>query len=222
MKNTVVILWVAALALASVPKASSADTGAPLPLLLPKPAFKGTPADAPPDTTAVKPKGPRPAFMAPKGCVNLALHKKVTSSDKAPITGSLDQITDGNKEAADSTTVELHRRTQWVQIDLEKESALYAIVIWHSHSTMAIYRDIVVQVSNDPDFVQGVTTLFNSDHDNSSGMGIGTDREYYESNEGKLVDAKGVKGRYVRCYSKGSLDSALNVYTEIEVWGLPK
>lgn len=45
--------------------------------------------------------------------------------------------------------------------------------------------------------------------------------QYYESNEGKLVDAKGVKARYVRCYSNGSNQILMNCYTEIEVWGLP-
>ena len=224
MKRSVVqrILWTAALALAAGAGISSAADVAPLPLQLPKPAFKGTPVDPPSDTTAERPKGPRPAFMAPKGCVNLALQKKITSSDKAPITGSLDLITDGNKEATDTSTVELHRRTQWIQIDLEKELPIYAVLMWHNHNTPAIYRDVVVQLSNDPDFITGVTTIFNSDNDNSSGLGVGTDREYFETNEGKLADAKGAKARYVRCYSKGSTDSALNVYTEIEIWGLPK
>ncbi len=206
---------------AGVAKSFAADMEA-LPLKLPAPAFKGTPTDPPPDTTAEKPKGPRPAFLAPKGCVNVGAKAKVTSSDKAPITGSLDLITDGNKEATDTSTVELHRRTQWVQIDLEKEASLYAILIWHNHNTPCIYRDVIVQLSDDPDFITGVTTVFNSDNDNSSGLGVGTDREYFETNEGKLVDAKGTKARYVRCYSKGSTDSALNVYTEIEIWGLAK
>ena len=38
----------------------------------------------------------------------------------------------------------------------------------------------------------------------AAGLGIGKDREYFETNEGKLVDAKGIKARYVRLYSKGS------------------
>ena len=50
---------------------------------------------------------------------------------------------------------------------------------------------------------------------------MGTDREYFETNEGKLIDAKGAKARYVRFYSKGSTDSALNYYTEIEIFATP-
>ena len=57
--------------------------------------------------------------------------------------------------------------------------------------------------------------------DNSSGRGIGKDREFFETQEGKLIDAKGVKARYLRSYTKGSSLSAFNVHQEIEVYGLP-
>ncbi len=193
---------------------------APLPLKLPIPAFMGTPTDIPLGDHIEKPSDkPRPPFLAPKGVQNLALGKKVTSSDKSPITGSLELVTDGDKESHDNSFVELRRRTQWVQVDLEKRARVYAILIWHAHNTYQVYHDVIVQVSDDPDFTQGVTTLFNNDYDNSSGLGVGTDKEYFENYEGKLIDAKGVEARYVRCYSRGSTYSALNRYTEIEVWG---
>lgn len=195
---------------------------APLPLKLPIPAFMGTPTDIPLGEHIEKPSDkPRPPFLAPKGVQNLALGKKVTSSDKSPITGSLELVTDGDKESNDNSFVELRRRTQWVQIDLEKRAKIYAILIWHAHNTYQVYHDVIVQVSDDPDFTQGVKTLFNNDYDNSSGLGVGTDKEYFESYEGKLIDAKGVEARYVRCYSRGSTYSALNRYTEVEVWGIP-
>jgi hypothetical protein len=38
---------------------------------------------------------------------NLALNKPVTSSDKDPIIGKLDQVTDGDKEGSDGSWVEL-------------------------------------------------------------------------------------------------------------------
>jgi hypothetical protein len=207
---------------------SAADSGAPaaelapLPLELPPPGYEGTPKDTPPDTTAEKPSGkPRPPFMAPKGVKNLALKKPVSSSDSHPISGDLQQITDGKKEAYEDNVVLLRRRTQWVQIDLQGDYSLYAIVVWHEHKTPVVYRDVVVQASDDPEFKKDVQTLFNNDQDNSSALGAGTDREYFEGYEGKLIDAKGIKARYVRCYSRGSTDSALNGYTEVEVYGLP-
>lgn len=194
----------------------------PLPLKLPIPAFMGTPTDMPLGDHIEKPSDkPRPPFLAPKGVQNLAFKKKVTSSDKSPITGTLDLVTDGDKESNDNSFVELHRRTQWVQIDLERRARIYAIVVWHAHNTFQVYHDVIVQVSDDPDFTQNVITVYNNDYDNSSGLGVGTDKEYFETYEGRLMDAKGVEGRYVRAYSRGSTYSALNRYTEIEVWGLP-
>src|SRR5437763_1316357 len=41
----------------------------------------------------------------------------------------------------------------------------------------------------------------------------------FEDNRGKLIDAKGVAARYIRFYSRGSTQSPLNEYTEIEVYG---
>ena len=195
---------------------------APLPLELPPAGYLGTPKNMPPDTTAEKPTGkPRPPFLAPKGVKNVALGKPVTSSDPSPITGELKQITDGKKDAFDENVVLLRKRTQWVQIDLQEAYAIHVILIWHEHKMPVVYRDVIVKVSDDPEFKTGVQTVFNNDQDNSSEQGVGTDREYFEGYEGKLIDAKGVKARYVRCYTKGSTDNALNAYTEVEVYALP-
>jgi len=214
---------VAALNLAGFGQARAAEAElAPLPLKLPIPAFMGTPTDIPLDEHLEKPSDkPRPPFLAPKGVENVALKKKVTSSDKSPITGTVELVTDGDKESNDNSFLELHRRTQWVQIDLEKNCKIYAVVVWHAHNTFQVYRDVVVQVADDPDFTQNVRAIYNNDYDNSSGLGIGKDKEYFENYEGRLMDAKGVVGRYLRLYSKGSTYSALNRYTEVEVWALP-
>ena len=50
----------------------------------------------------------------------------------------------------------------------------------------------------------GVTTIFNNDFHNELGLGAGKDLNYIETYQGKLIDAKGVKGRYVRLYSNGN------------------
>ncbi len=50
-------------------------------------------------------------------------------------------------------------------------------------------------------------------------MGVGTDREYFETNEGRLVELHALKARYVRLYSNGSTESKLNEYLEVEVYG---
>ena len=78
-----------------------------------------------------------------------------------------------------------------------------------------------MQVADDPEFTRNVRSLFNNDIDNSANLGIGSDREYFETREGKLIDAKGTVARHLRSYSRGSTQSALNVIQEIEIYGVP-
>jgi hypothetical protein len=194
----------------------------PIPLVLPKPMFVGTPQSFRGITNLEKPLGkPRPPFYAPKGTTNLALGKPVTSSDEQPIIGEIKMITDGDKEAADGSYVELGPMKQYITIDLGAPNNIYAIVVWHYHKQARVYKDVVVQVADDPDFIANVRTVFNNDDDNSSGLGVGKDMNYVETAEGKLIDAKGVVGRYVRCYSNGNTSNDLNNYIEVEVYGLP-
>ncbi len=196
----------------------------PLPLKLPRAVFAGTHPDLTPAQLAriEKPANkPRAVPLVPKGTTNLALHKKVSSSTP-PVAGPLDKIVDGNKEATEESVVEMKTKLQWVQIDLGAAANLSYIAVWHYHSEPVVFHSVVVQVSNDPLFLDGVITLFNNDQDNAAGLGIGKDREYFESSEGKLVDAKNTKARYVRLYSKGSTyRDPLNRYTEVEVYGVP-
>ena len=70
-------------------------------------------------------------------------------------------------------------------------------------------------------FTSDVRTLFNNDIDNGSGRGVGTDKLYVETYEGKLIDAKGAKARYVRLYSRGNNRNDYNHYLEVEVYGRP-
>lgn len=220
---TIAALTVALLlaAVISIPTASAADELAPLPVKPPSPTLKGTPSDLPSGPNVEPPpEKPGPPFMAPKGVVNLAAGKKATTSVK-PFTGTPSQITDGKKEPEDDQVVEMRRGKQWVQVDLGEPARLYAIVVWHDHRLLQVFHDVIIQVADDPDFTQNVQTLYNNDVDNSAGLGIGTDKEYFETNRGRTFDAKGVLSRYVRCYTWGSSLGAINVCQEVEVYGLP-
>ncbi len=204
-----------------VKKTSGAARGmVALKLSLPQPAFLGTPKNIPPGSTVEKPTGkPRPTVYVPVGTKNVARGKSVSSSDTSPIVGTPDLITDGDKEAGDGHYIELGPGSQWVQIDLGKTYALHAIALWHYHGEARIYRDVLVQVADDPDFIENVRTVFNNDQDNSSGHGLGRGREYFEVAEGKLLALKGARARYVRLYSRGSTADEQNHYTEVEVYG---
>jgi hypothetical protein len=186
---------------------------------LPKPVFIGTPQNMQVPNLE-KPLGkPRPPFLAPAGTKNVALKKTVHSSDEMPIIGELALVTDGDKEADEGSFVELGPFTQHVTIDLGSKYNIYALVIWHYHNQPRVYFDVIVQVADDKDFIKDVKTIFNNDHDNSSKLGAGKDLNYVETSEGKLIDAKGVQGRFVRLYSKGNTNNDLNHYTEVEVYG---
>jgi hypothetical protein len=188
-------------------------------------------------------------LLVPQGTRLLSRGVKVTSSDDDPIIGKLEMITDGNKESQDGSFyyVELFLRLAWVQLDLGKSHALYAVLVWHYYLPYSydylwcpccdcnwprVYQDVVVQISNDPAFKKDVITVFNNDHDNSSGLGKGKDDTYVETSEGRWINLKGVEGRYVRLYSRGysslptkdskddpSKYSPLNHYIEVEVYG---
>ncbi|MDD4869953.1 MAG: hypothetical protein PHR77_05280 [Kiritimatiellae bacterium] len=187
---------------------------------LPKPLFIGTPtAMRGVNLDPINKDKKRGAFMVPEGTVLLSAKKTVTSSDSAPVVGSLDQITDADKEGSDGSFVELGPGKQWVQIDLGSANNIYAIIIWHYHSMARVYRDVIVQVADDPDFITNVRTIFNNDNDNTAGMGVGKEYEYVETSDGVLIDGKGQKARYVRLYSNGSTASEMNHYIEVEIFG---
>ena len=189
---------------------------------LPPPVFRETPPKIALTEHIQKPSGkPRAPFMAPKGTKNVALKKPVTSSDDAPFTGELAMLTDGDKRGNDGSFVELAPGRQFAQIDLQAQHSIYALLVWHYHGAPRIYHDVVVQVADDPDFITNVRTVFNNDYDNSSGLGIGNDLEYFENYEGKLMSVKDTVARYVRIYSKGSTANDMNHYTEVEVYATP-
>ena len=215
LKSVITIAAAAALAVPAI-----ADDLEEIDLEFPKPMFVGTPVAAKrdnlekPDPSKVIKK-----IKVPKGATNLAKDKEVTSSDDFPIIGELEMVTDGDKDGADGSFVELGPEKQWVQIDLGKESELHYVVMWHFHKNARAYDDVVIQISNDADFADGVTTIYNNDHDNSSGLGKGEDMAYIETNHGRVVAAEGKKGQFVRLYSAGNTANELNHYIEVEVWG---
>src|SRR5579863_3214682 len=204
-----------------IPSAALAQEKVPLKTELPRPLFVGTPVPLNVPNLEPPMKGKRPDFMVPAGTVNLAKGKKVTSSDNNPVTGTLDLVTDGDKAGDEGSWVELGPGKQWVQIELAKSANIFAVLVWHFHSQARVYRDVVVQVADDPAFKSGVTTIFNNDFKDELGLGAGKDLNYVETYQGKLIDAKGAKGRYIRLYSNGNTTNKLNDYIEVEVWGKP-
>ena len=188
---------------------------------LPPELIEGTPVPIQVPRLVGVPTEP-PTMWVPEGTELLSRGKPVTSSDAFPLIGTLDLITDGEKDAGEGYYVELDEGLQWVQIDLEQMAEIQAIWVWHYHSQRRAYRAVIVQISDDPAFEKNVTTVFNNDFENTAGMGRGPDLPYIESRFGLLVDAKGTPGRYVRLYSNGNTSDDTNHYIEVEVFGVPR
>src|SRR5437667_1917878 len=161
-------------------KGAAAGDLVPLELKLPPPAFKGTPKDIQ-LSSYVEPLSdePRPPMLVPPGLKNLAPASKLTSSDKNASEESLAKLKDGDKDSSDQSIIFLRKGTQYVQMDLGAPHELFAIVIWHAHNSAKVYHDVIVQACDDPEFMKDVQTLFTNDQDNSSSLGVGTDRESF-------------------------------------------
>jgi hypothetical protein len=185
---------------------------------MPERMFEGTPlpdSNVPPNLD--KSGKPTLEISVPEGVTLLSRGKPVTSSDPAPL-GELSWITNGEKQSEDGCYVDILPLKQWIQIDLGASKEVHLIWVWHYHRQAVIYKDVVVQVSDDPEF-KTLTTVFNNDFDNSSGFGAGADQSWVETNNGRPIPVAGVKGRYVRLYSNGRSTDDTNQYTEVEVYG---
>ncbi|MDD2380138.1 MAG: hypothetical protein WCY58_05730 [Mariniphaga sp.] len=212
MKNT---FFIALLITITLPAIAQME---PLEISLPQPMFVGTPSNFAVENLEEPLGEARPPFLAPSGTKNVAFEKAVFSSFE-PRKGELWRITDGYKEATSYSYVELGEGHQHITIDLEEICTIYALTLWHYHMSARVYLDVVIQISDDPDFIMDVQTVFNNDTDNSLGLGVGEDFNFVETHEGKLIDTKGVTGRYVRLHSKGNTDNEFNHYIEVEVYG---
>ena len=189
---------------------------------LPPPYSSGTPKEI--KSSNLEPdRGPgklRPPIMVePEFAKKLTNEDtKVTTSEEAAL-GDNEFVVDGDKTPDATAMLQLPSGVQWVQLDLGAEHVISAVCVWHDQGDERVYKDVIMQISNDPKFKEGVTTIFNNDHDGTAKLGKGKDKEYRERNDGRPVDAKLTKGRYVRCYSNGSSSEPVNNYIEIEVFG---
>lgn len=191
----------------------------PLVLNLPAKAYTTFPDSGRADPMLEQLQAPRPPVMVPAGLTNLASGARVTSSDPFVSREGLAKIIDGDKEAREQSIVFLRKGTQWVQLDLGARCEIFAIVLWHAHDALKACHSVVVLIADDPECRNAPDTLFNNDRVNAAGLGAGADSEYVETYQGKLIETHGVTGQYLRFYSHGSTQSALNEYTEIEVYG---
>ncbi|MFN0130145.1 MAG: discoidin domain-containing protein [Verrucomicrobiales bacterium] len=213
--------WAATIVLLAAAPATLADTAKEdLKVQFPKAQFVGTPIPATGIKNLDKSGKPILTLSVAKGTVLLSKEKEVTSSETTPSIGDFSLVTDGDKDGADGSFVELGPGQQWVQIDLGAPTEISAIALWHFHKQARVYRDVVIELSDDPEFKTS-TIIFNNDDDNSLGKGAGKDPAYVETNHGRLMSGKQTKAQYIRAWSNGNNVDDLNHYVELEVYGVP-
>ncbi len=192
-------------------------------LELPPVALTGTPQPIVVPASKLDSSAPEKKISLPKNAKNLALGKRVSASDENPIVGELAFLTDGDKDGDEGYEVELAPGTQWIQVDLEEKSEIFAIALWHFHRQKRAYFGVVIQISDDPEFKKNVATVFNNDFENSTNLGAGNDKIYVETNAGKIFKMPaGTRGRFVRFYSNGNTSDRGNHYIEAEIYGVPE
>ena len=215
--NKLIVFSVAAAALCAV-----ASDKVAIKFEIPPPHSSGTPKEVKSDNLEPDP-GPgkyRAPIMVPAGFdKKLTTEDTVVTTSEEAVTGDNEFVVDADKTPDATCMLQLPGGLQWVQLDLGAEKTVSAVCVWHDQGDDRVYKDVIIQLSNDAKFAEGVTTIFNNDHDNSAGRGKGTDKEYRERNDGRPVDGKMTKARYVRCYSAGSTSEPVNNYVEIEVFG---
>src|ERR1017187_1460042 len=86
----------------------------PVPIVLPKPGYEGTPPNFLNIPNMEKPSGKeRGPFLAPSGLRNVAKGKKVTSSEKDPVVGDPVPVSHREATLVDGDTLEVGRGVQW-------------------------------------------------------------------------------------------------------------
>lgn len=145
---------------------------------LPKYLLIGTPQNIVVDHFE-KPTGkPRAPFLAPAGTTNVALGKKVTSSDKAPIIGEIEFVNNGDKDSSDGHYLQLGPGVQYVTIDLGKLHNIYAIVVWHLHKQPVAFYDVIVQTADDVNELYAHTKIEGPPGDGSCMPSLGVSWAY--------------------------------------------
>jgi formylglycine-generating enzyme required for sulfatase activity len=188
---------------------------------MPRPWFTMSPHGPPPGDNVENGKDTRERkdkVFLPPGCRLLSLHCPVKVSDPA-LLGEPEMVTDGIRTAENMEFIDMAPGKQWVRIDLGASREIHCVWLWlRDRLEVVAYHDVIIQVSDDLNFYES-TTVFNNDHDNSSSVGKGTDKEWEEMLYGRPVTFPPVNGRFVRVMTNGrSLDDT-NHFTEVAVYG---
>ncbi|MDG0792539.1 discoidin domain-containing protein [Cohnella ginsengisoli] len=161
---------------------------------------------------------------------NVALgHATVSTNGVVSNAASLNLLVDGDRQTSNYAMIDASTGPKWVQLDLGESFPVSKVNVLNDFNPTATRtgRDIIVQLSNDPTFASGVSTIFNNDSDNTAGQGAGTDSVYLEPTDGSgktIALSTPVSARYVRSWANGHIRTAdgsiknVNTPVELEVY----
>lgn len=174
---------------------------------------------------------PLPAAAAAPVEVNVARGiTDVTTNGIAARNGKrLSTVTDGNRSASEYALIATESTAKYIQLNLGEPHSITKVNILNDYNPEAprTGKDLIVQLSNDPTFATGVTTIYNNDADNSAGLGAGTDAEYAEPPTGAgltVTLGSPAAAQYVRYWANGHTRTQTNAYNamntpvEVEVY----
>lgn len=176
--------------------------------------------------------GPSPAPVAAASVeVNVARGiTDVTTNGIAARNGKrLSVVTDGDRSTSEYALIATDSVAKYIQLNLGEPHLITKVNILNDYNPDAprAGKDLIVQLSNDPAFGTGVTTIYNNDADNSAGLGAGSDAEYVEPSTGAgltVTPGSPVSAHYVRYWANGhtrtgtSIYNAMNTPVEVEVY----
>lgn len=176
-------------------------------------SFDGT-REFPPSPEPVATKSVVRPGAVPAKSDNVALGRAASASF-ASTPKELALLTDGD---AAGGPVSGGAGPQYVQVDLGSSRELARVKLWHYHRDARAYEGVIVQLSNDPAFVNGVTTIFNNDRNNFLEQGAGTDPVVFSTADGLTIDIPPTRDRYIRMWSSGSTENMYNHWVELQAF----
>ncbi|WP_309122808.1 fibronectin type III domain-containing protein [Paenibacillus sp.] len=159
-----------------------------------------------------------------RGVVDVTTNGLATQNGKR-----LTILTDGVRTTSEYALISTSSGAKYVQLNLGEPHSITKLNLLNDYNpdSPRIGKDIIVQLSNDPAFASGVTTVYNNDADNSAGQGAGSDAEYTEPSSGAgltVTLGSPVTAQYVRYWANGhtrtqtSAYNAVNTPVEVEVY----
>ena len=148
------------------------------------------------------------------------------NNNDMPVTKAVDGVKNTSQQYGEFGS-DNKAESSYLQVDLGAVENVTSINLVRYYQDGRIYPNTTIVLSEDKNFDENDTVVYNSDAENKNGFGAGKDQAYAETSAGKTFDVKaGTQARYVRVYMNGNKRSDgtgnTNHIVELEVMGPEK